>query len=149
MNTMTTHRVLQLSQLLESAEELAAKCARGASNLTRIGNHKGAAFQLRRSVRAARIARIVRQRLEKDESAVRRARWLEMSEGCSARRSPKLERRPGNALNIEIGQPAPRCIERLPKHWPAGSSALRWIGSGGDVLVFGLCAFGPCPRRAQ
>jgi hypothetical protein len=44
-----------------------------------------------------------------------------------------------NALNIEASTPAARCILRPPRHWPPGM-VLRWVGSGGDLLVFGQCA---------
>jgi len=65
-------------------------------------------------------------------------------ETCPSRRELAVERRPGNALNLEIGAPMPRCVERKPEHW-GDVSAIRWIASGGELLVFGLCA-GECPR---
>lgn len=64
---------------------------------------------------------------------------------CRCRLVPEVERRPGNALNIEIGQPQPRCIEKKPEHWPESMSGLRWLASGGNWSVFGLCSF-DCPR---
>ncbi len=57
-----------------------------------------------------------------------------------------IERRPANALCVEIMTPVPRCTRKLPPHWKgSGASALRWLGSGGSPLVFGRCS--PiCPR---
>jgi hypothetical protein len=72
-------------------------------------------------------------------------RFSVVRESCPSRRELAVERRPGNALNIEIGTPMPRCVEKTPDHWPNAGMATRWIASGGDVLVFGLCS-GECPR---
>lgn len=58
---------------------------------------------------------------------------------CPHLLQPELPRRPANALNIEVGQPSPRCNLKRPDHWPEGASALRWLGSGGSPLVFGRC----------
>lgn len=47
-----------------------------------------------------------------------------------------------NALRIETMSPLPRCILKLPEHWSEGAKqlgGLRWIGSGGSPLVFGIC----------
>ena len=71
-------------------------------------------------------------------------RFSVVRESCPSRRQQSVERRPGNALNVEIGTPMPRCVERVPEHWPESMTALRWIASGGDLLVFGPCA-GACP----
>ena len=35
--------------------------------------------------------------------------FAEFSASCLSCRRPNIERRPGNALNIEIGTPQPRC----------------------------------------
>jgi hypothetical protein len=54
-----------------------------------------------------------------------------------------VERRPANALCVEIGAPAPRCINKRPEHW-AGlgvNSSIRWLASGGSALVFGVCDY--------
>lgn len=67
-----------------------------------------------------------------------------MRQECNARIRIPLERRPGNALNVEIGQPADRCIEKRPHHWPNSMTAIRWLASGGEALVFGCCC-PPCP----
>lgn len=72
-------------------------------------------------------------------------RFSVVRESCPSRREMATERRPGNALNVEIGTAHPRCVERKPEHWPESMSALRWIASGGELLVFGLCA-GECPK---
>lgn len=71
-----------------------------------------------------------------------------MSGDCLHRIAPTVERRPGNALNIEIGTPLPRCLLKAPSHWPeTGPSAVRWIGSGGSPLVLGFCNK-DCPVRS-
>lgn len=75
--------------------------------------------------------------------------WDARLESCRSRIVPTLERRPANALNVEIGQPVARCLNRKPEHWPASVSALRWIGSGGGALVFGHCSWAHCPDRAR
>lgn len=38
----------------------------------------------------------------------------------------------------------PRCSLKTPSHWPPQATALRWIGSGGTVTVFGACSAN-CP----
>lgn len=63
---------------------------------------------------------------------------------CDQRIEKDVERRRANALNVEIGAPMPRCKMKPPSHWPDGMVA-RWLLSGGDALVLGLCA-GRCPR---
>lgn len=57
-----------------------------------------------------------------------------------------------NALRVEICMPIPRCILKLPEHWSEGAKqagGLRWIGSGGSALVFGVCTPKCCPEAAQ
>lgn len=62
--------------------------------------------------------------------------------------SPTLERRPANALNIEIGQPLLRCRLQTPEHWNGfDERATRWLLSGGSPLVLGVCHAGACPKR--
>lgn len=65
---------------------------------------------------------------------------------CQSRVTIEVERRPANALNIEMGTPAARCLNKKPSHWPKDSSALRWIASGGSALVFGPCN-ADCPLK--
>lgn len=65
---------------------------------------------------------------------------------CRAALVLPVERRPGNALNLEVGAPMPRCPRKLPAHWPATASALNWVGSGGSPLVFGVCD-GACDAK--
>lgn len=75
------------------------------------------------------------------------ARFDEFAPQCPDRRGASVERRPANALNVEIGAPVPRCIQRMPAHWTgSGRSALRWLASGGSALVFGECCCRACPR---
>lgn len=59
-------------------------------------------------------------------------------------------RRPGNALNVEIGTPAPRCKLKPPKEWPANNpGVLRWLLSGGTPLVLGCCTPRMCPLASE
>lgn len=59
---------------------------------------------------------------------------------------PELSRRPGNALNVELGLPLARCKLKIPKHWEnSGVSAARWLMSGGSSLVLGVCT-NNCPN---
>jgi len=68
---------------------------------------------------------------------------------CDSRVTLDVPRRRANALNIEVGTPAPRCLCKPPSHWPVASGmALRWIASGGSALVFGSCSQ-PCPLLAN
>lgn len=67
-----------------------------------------------------------------------------MSEKCKFLITPKLERRPANALNIEIATPCPRCTLKPPEDWPEGM-VLRWLGSGGTPFVLGACMPNQCP----
>lgn len=61
--------------------------------------------------------------------------------------APSLERRPGNALNLEVGAPMRRCRQRTPESWgDADPGARRWLHSGGSPLVLGLCSGRSCPR---
>jgi hypothetical protein len=65
---------------------------------------------------------------------------------CPSRVNLGTPARKANALNIEVGQPLPRCMEKPPEHWgPNAPSVLRWIGSGGNLLVLGHCDAN-CPR---
>jgi hypothetical protein len=70
---------------------------------------------------------------------------------CGQLVSEPLIRRPGNALNVEIGAPLPRCRLKMPSHWSAiggpGASSLRWLGSGGSPFVFGPCTPRACRER--
>jgi hypothetical protein len=73
----------------------------------------------------------------------------EQRDTCVHRIVLGIERRPANALCIEIMTPLPRCTLKLPDHWTgSGASALRWIGSGGSYLVFGRCSQN-CPRACE
>ncbi len=51
-------------------------------------------------------------------------------------------------LSAAGAEPLTRCRLKLPDHWTgAGASSLRWLGSGGSPLVFGVCTPGNCPDR--
>lgn len=69
------------------------------------------------------------------------------ADACPNRVEPAAERRPANALNVEIGAPMDRCRLRTPAHW-RGAGALRWLASGGSPLVLGVCCASKCPERA-
>jgi hypothetical protein len=69
--------------------------------------------------------------------------------GCPSRIELSVERRPGNALNLEIGAPQPRCKLKPPSHWPTGRGTVtRWLASGGDALVLGHCS-ARCPLEPR
>ena len=73
----------------------------------------------------------------------------EFAAKCPYRLEIALERRPANALNIEISKPADRCIQKRPGHWPESCTALRWLGCGGSALVFGACQRAGCPTGQE
>ena len=61
----------------------------------------------------------------------------------------EVERRPGNALNVEIGAPCARCKLKPPSHWKKTTNSdmsARWLMSGGSPLVFGNCSTN-CPEN--
>jgi hypothetical protein len=68
------------------------------------------------------------------------------ADACPKRIVLPIERRPGNALNVEIGQPMDRCRLRPPSHWPEGMVG-RWLASGGSALVLGVCCAARCPLK--
>lgn len=68
---------------------------------------------------------------------------------CPHRIELEVPRRRANALNIEVGTPLPRCARRLPERWPEGSSAVRWLWSGGSALVFSHCGYAGCPLKKK
>ena len=142
---LTTHRALQLHCLADDLRAKASQCARASENLARIRNVKGEAIYRHRALRYALVALIVQARLDRDVLELEASRWETLREGCRARLQPALERRPCNALNVEIGQPSERCIDRAPAH--LRGMGLRWLASGGDMFVFGRCSFAVCPKR--
>ena len=71
-------------------------------------------------------------------------RWDELSLHCPSSMRPELMRRPGNALNIEIGEPSKRCSLLSPD-----GKGMRWIASGGSALAYGLCTKRECPRAKR
>lgn len=62
-NEMSTHRHIQIHNLLDNASCLARQCRRGADNLARINNAKGATHMLLRAMRLERIASACARRL--------------------------------------------------------------------------------------
>lgn len=67
--------------------------------------------------------------------------WQQFSETCDQRIVPEVNRRPANALNVEIGSPAIRCALRSPD----GRGAI-WLLSGGSPLAYGCCERATCRR---
>ena len=70
-----------------------------------------------------------------------RERFEDLAPLCPSRRCLPIERRPGNALNVEIGAPLPRCAMRSPD-----GRGLAWLLSGGSLLAYGTCDRSRCPR---
>lgn len=75
------------------------------------------------------------------------AMWDEVRPRCLYRLQSAVVRRPANALNLETIKPSDRCRLQPPPYWPTETSALRWLGSGGSVLVFEPCERKTCPLR--
>ena len=67
----------------------------------------------------------------------------EYAKGCPHRREFGSFRSV-NAFRLEPQAPADRCTQQPPATWPPGM-ILRWLGSGGDTLVFGRCLERTCP----
>jgi hypothetical protein len=63
---------------------------------------------------------------------------------CPALWELEVERRPGNALNLEVGQAADRCSLQSPD-----GRGLAWELSGGSKLAYGACCASACPRRNE
>ena len=62
--------------------------------------------------------------------------WEDLRASCDHKIKIDVPRRPANALCVEVGAPMPRCSRKLPSRWTGtGTSALRWLGSGGSPLV--------------
>lgn len=74
--------------------------------------------------------------------------WGRFSEGCTAGLEAPLERRPANALNIEIGAPSRRCSMQPPdgRGVTRDGSTLDYLRSGGSVLAYGRCEKAQCPK---
>ena len=60
--------------------------------------------------------------------------------------TPRLPRRPGNVICVEVGEPAPRCALKTPEHWPGSMGGARWVLSGGSPLILGVCS-ARCPLK--
>jgi len=72
--------------------------------------------------------------------------WPDLAKHCCNRLEPALARRPANALCVEIGSPAARCLFLEPGGQKEGRSNLLYLLSGGDVLAYGLCGPERCCR---
>ena len=71
----------------------------------------------------------------------------EFSKNCEHKITLDCIRRSANALCIEwFPHNATRCKLLVPDHWGNMMSAARWLLSGGDATVFGVCASYNCPR---
>lgn len=75
----------------------------------------------------------------------------EFGDGCESRLTAPWQplRRPVNGLNLESGYyHFNRCMNQPPVN-AAGvpSDAIRWIGSGGSELAFGVCCQSQCPLK--
>lgn len=73
-----------------------------------------------------------------------------MLHDCSSRMEQPTPRRPVNGLNVEVGTPSPRCINKPPVN-VAGvkADAFRWLLSGGSELAFGVCCVATCPLKTH
>jgi len=60
----STHRLIQLHNLSDDLSARARVCLRGAANLERIGNTRGAQYQRARGLRYQAIASAAARRLE-------------------------------------------------------------------------------------
>jgi hypothetical protein len=69
-------------------------------------------------------------------------------DGCKAMTHPTLERRPGNALNVEIGAPLARCLLQPPdgRGVTKDGSTYDYLRNGGSVLAYAVCERGTCPK---
>ena len=70
--------------------------------------------------------------------------FAEFKAACGALWHMEVERRPGNALNVEIGAAADRCSLQSPD-----GRGLAWFLSGGSKLAYGTCCASACPRRSE
>ncbi len=68
----------------------------------------------------------------------------EYSAACPDRIALGVERRPANALNVEIMEPMPRCKQQSPD----GRGSI-WLLSGGSPLAYGRCCRSGCPRLIE
>lgn len=76
--------------------------------------------------------------------------WSQVRQACGSCKTPDLERRPANALNIEIGTPAARCLLQPPdgRGVTRDGGTLDWLRSGGSLLAYGRCSLEGCPKNA-
>ena len=74
--------------------------------------------------------------------------FLQVSATCKFRREMCIERRPGNALNVEIGTPMPRCMLKPPdgRGVTKDGGTLDWLRSGGKEMDYGVCCAVGCPE---
>lgn len=69
---------------------------------------------------------------------------------CRERIELPLIRRRGNVIAVEVFTPADRCRQKTPEHWGnADPRAARWLLSGGDPMVLGLCSAARCPLARE
>lgn len=75
--------------------------------------------------------------------------FVAFAAACHDCHRPNIERRPGNALNVEIGTPLPRCLQKPPdgRGVTCDGGTLDYLRSGGSVLAYGVCAESSCPQK--
>ena len=70
---------------------------------------------------------------------------------CSSRLAAPEQplRRPVNGLNLEAGYFfVDRCMNKPPVNVAGvAADAIRWLGSGGSELAFGVCCMADCPLK--
>ena len=95
--------------------------------------------------RASQEAALKGGRVETYKVTPKPVDFTETQATCQSRVEIAPLRRPANALNIEIGTPMARCMNKRPSHWTEKMTAIRWLASGGEALVLGVCSRN-CPR---
>jgi hypothetical protein len=75
-------------------------------------------------------------------------KFIQIMAGCKYRHQLPVERRPGNALNVEIGAPLPRCTQKPPdgRGVTRDGGTLDYWRNGGSMLAYGLCEADSCPE---
>lgn len=81
----STHRIIQISNLLDTVSSKSRVCREGSANLARIGNTAGSAFQLHRAQRFEHIAERCQRYLSRSEEEVQSLRdaqsiWANLAE---------------------------------------------------------------------
>lgn len=74
--------------------------------------------------------------------------WKDFQTACTSCYRLPLERRPANALCVEIGSPLDRCLLQPPdgRGVTRDGGTLDWLRSGGSALAYGVCCLASCPE---